>query len=151
MTERYFYGLRGRPPGPGATPSIPHEYILPEAIESEAQYESPRQARANPQDTRHGMLIFTHVLSADDIRRFDLRNLNIIRCPHCRTDLSVSESVMREYEHKTEGEASVFAEGFYDAHAGHFESEVFGGFDDGTSLYDQRDDSDTCMSCEGAL
>jgi hypothetical protein len=73
-------------------------------------------------------------------------------CPHCGSDLTAENSVVRDYLNKdsTDEESGfddVSAYGHYTG--GCFESDSFSGFGDGR--YDLADDSDKCDSCDGQL
>lgn len=71
-------------------------------------------------------------------------------CPHCLANLSLTDSVTREYVNKDgDSEASsVYAHGHYDQQ-GTFESDRFDGF--GGGRFDLLDDSDSCSSCDQSL
>lgn len=74
-------------------------------------------------------------------------------CQHCGADLTVTDSVTREYVNKDpdgpeDGSDSVFATGHYDQD-GAFESDRFDGFGGGN--FDLLDDSDTCSACDEQL
>jgi hypothetical protein len=73
-------------------------------------------------------------------------------CPHCGSDLTAENSVVRDYLNKdsTDEESGfddVSAYGHYTG--GCFKSDSFSGFGDGR--YDLADDSDKCHSCDGPL
>jgi hypothetical protein len=144
-----YYGLRARPPGPGAVPNIPWEHIPLEIFENEAMYQVYRDARKNDADSRHGVLETEHPLSEDEISKYEMIDLNNLhlKCPHCKASLTKTEAIVREYTNKSGGD-SLYADGHYDSE-GNFENDGFGGFD-GDS-YDCLDDSDTCMSCDKKL
>jgi hypothetical protein len=95
------------------------------------------------------------VIKTDESR--SLKNKNdtdesMDTCPHCGSDLTAENSVVRDYLNKdsTDEESGfddVSAYGHYKG--GCFESDSFSGFGDGR--YDLADDSDKCGSCDGQL
>ena len=68
-------------------------------------------------------------------------------CVTCRSDLSIKESVVREYVSKENDGESVFAHGRYVDDC--FVNDSFEGF--GGDRYDLLDDSDKCGCCEAKL
>ena len=88
-------------------------------------------------------------MKLEELLRQDFEKITgiwIPHCPHCGADLSLEDSVEREYVSKDEGEPSMWGTGHYDSESECYEPDSSTDLGDGN--YDLLMDSDRCACCE---
>jgi hypothetical protein len=118
------------------------------SLPSSVMTEAIKAALKNNEDWSHEQVVSGELLIETNSFSVEPKKPS---CPHCGDDLTLENSVIRDYVNKSSDEDAegVSAYGHYEGEDLEFVNDSFDGFGGGD--FDLLDDSDKCDSCNGQL